>query len=112
MLFRSLFGADEPAKSDDDVKAAENAAVEARKRYKAGELDRTTATLAEADALAAPYTAGKITREAYCAGGQAAVLGDLANWVQTLAQFGQMGLLGQIAVKRRLYQFKALCQAK
>ena len=107
-----LFGVVEPAKSEDDVKEAEIAAMEARKRYKAGELDRTSATLAEANALEAPYMAGKITREVYCASGQAAVLADLANWVQNLAQFGQARLLGQIAAKRRLYQFKALCQAK
>jgi hypothetical protein len=107
-----LFGVDDVATSDDDVKQAEMAAAEARKRYKAGVLDRLSATLAEARALEAPYTAGKITREAYCASGQAAVLADLAAWVQTLAQFHQIGLLGQIAAKRRLYQFKALCQTK
>jgi len=107
-----LFGVDDVATSDDDVKQAETAAAEARKRYKAGELDRLSATLAEARALEAPYTAGKIPREAYCASGQAAVLADLAAWAQTLAQFRQIGLLGQVAAKRRLYQFKALCQAK
>ena len=107
-----LFGVDDVATSDEDVKQAEDAAGEARKRYKAGELDRLSATLAEARALDAPYTAGKITREAYCASRQAAVLAALAAWVQTLAQARQIGLLGQIAVKRRLYQFKALCQAK
>jgi hypothetical protein len=107
-----LFGAVVLATSDDDVKQAEKAAVEARRRYKAGELDRTSATIAEADALEAPYTAGKITRAAYCASGQAAVLADLVSWVQNLAQVGQMGLLGQIAARRRLYPFKALCQAK
>jgi hypothetical protein len=107
-----LFGVDDVATSEDDVRQAEQAAVEARKRYKAGELDRLSATLAEARALEAPYTAGKITREAYCASSQAAVLADLAAWVQNLAQVGQIGLLGQIAAKRRLYQFKALCQAK
>jgi hypothetical protein len=107
-----LFGTAKAAKSDDDVKQAESDAVEARKRYKAGELDRTTATLAEANAFEAPYTAGKITREAYCASGQAAILADLAAWVENLAQVGQIGLLGRIAAKRRLYQFKALCQAK
>jgi hypothetical protein len=32
--------------------------------------------------------------------------------VQTQAQFGQAGLLGLIVAKRRLFQFKALCQAK
>ena len=107
-----LFGVDDVATSDDDIKQAERAAAEARKRYKAGELDRLSATLAEARALEAPYAAGKITREAYCASGQATVLADLAAWVQTLARFRQIGVLGQIAAKRRLYQFKALCQAK
>jgi hypothetical protein len=107
-----LFGTAMAARSDDDIKQAENDAAEARKRYKAGELDRTTATLAEANALEAPYTAGKITRATYCASGQAAVLADLAAWVDNLAQVGQIGLLGRIAAKRRLYQFKALCQAK
>ena len=85
-----LFGALDVAKSDDDVRQAESDAVEARKRYKAGELDRTTATVAEANALEAPYAAGKITREAYCASGQPAVLADLAAWVENLAQVGQI----------------------
>jgi len=107
-----LFGADQPAKTDDDVREVERAAAEARKRYKAGELDRTSATLAEIAALEAPYTAGKITRQAYCASGQGALLADLDGWTQTLAEAGQMGLLGQISVRRRLYQFKALCAPK
>jgi hypothetical protein len=106
------FGADQPAKTDEDVREAERAAAEARKRYKAGDLDRTSATLAEIAALEAPYTAGKITRQAYCASGQGALLADLAGWAQTLAQADQMGLLGQISVRRRLYQFKALCALK
>ena len=104
-----LFGADPPAKTDDDVKEAERAAAEARKRYKAGDLDRTSATLAEIAALEAPYTAGKISRQAYCASGQSAMLADLVNWMQTLAQAGQAGLLAQISARRRLYQFKASC---
>jgi hypothetical protein len=104
-----LFGADPPAKTDDDVKEAERAANEARKRYKAGDLDRTSATLAEIAALEARYAAGKITRQAYCASGQGALLADLAGWAQTLAQAGQMGLLGRISARRKLYQFKALC---
>jgi hypothetical protein len=107
-----LFGADQPAKTDDEVHEAERAAAEATKRYKAGDLDRTSTTLAEIAALEAPYTAGKIARQAYCASGQGALLADLAGWAQTLAQAGQMGLLGQIAVRRRLYQFKALCTPK
>jgi len=107
-----LFGVVRTAASDDDVKQAEATAVDAQKRYKAGELDRLSATLAEARALEAPYTAGKMTREAYCASAQAAVLADLAAWVQTLAQFGQIGLLGEIAARRQFYRFKALCQAR
>jgi hypothetical protein len=107
-----LFGGDPPAKTDDDVKEAEKAAEEARRRYKAQDLDRTAATLAEIRGLEAPYTAGKITREAYCTSGQGALLADFADWVQTQAQFGQAGLLGLIVAKRRLFQFKALCQAK
>ena len=112
MVDSFLFGLAPPAKSDDDVKAAEDSAAAARKRYKAGDLDRLSATLAEAEALEAPFKAGKITREAYCGSAQAAVLADLAGWTQQLAQYGQMGLLGQIAAKRRLWQFRALCQVK
>jgi hypothetical protein len=104
-----LFGADQPARTDDEMKEAESAAAEARKRYKAGDLDRTSATLAEIAALEAPYTAGKISRQAYCASGQSAMLADLVNWMQTLAQAGQAGLLAQISARRRLYQFKASC---
>src|SRR5262249_55586183 len=48
-----LFGVDDVATSDDDIKQAERAAAEARKRYKAGELDRLSATLAEARARSA-----------------------------------------------------------
>ena len=107
-----LFGGDPPARTDDEVKEAEKAAEEARRRYKAQDLDRTTATLAEIRGLEAPYTAGKITREAYCASGQGPLLADFAGWTQTQAQFGQAGLLGVIAAKRSLFQFKALCQAK
>ena len=107
-----LFGSDPPAKTDDEVREAKKAAEDARKRYKAQDLDRTTATLAEIRGLEAPYTAGKITREAYCASDQGSLLADFAGWVQTQAQFGQAGLLGLIAAKRRLYQFKALCEPK
>jgi len=107
-----LFGIAPPAKSADDVKAAEDAAAEAAKRYKAGDLDRLSATLARAEALEAPFKAGKITREAYCGSAQGAVLADLAGWTQQLATYGQIGLLGQIAAKRRLWQFRALCQVK
>jgi hypothetical protein len=107
-----LFGADPPAKTDDEVKEAERAAAAARKRYKAGDLDRTSATLAEIAALEAPYAAGKITRQAYCTSGQGALLADLAGWLQTQAQFGQAGLLGVIAAKRRLFQFKVICTTK
>jgi hypothetical protein len=107
-----LFGSDPPAKTDDEVNEAKKAAEEATKRYKAQDLDRTTAALTEIRGLEAPYTAGKITRESYCASGQASLLADFAAWVQTQAQFGQAGLLGLIAAKRRLYQFKALCGLK
>jgi hypothetical protein len=107
-----LFGDDPPAKTDDDVKEAETAAEEARRRYKAQDLDRTTATLAEIRGLEAPYTAGKITRETYCASSLGPLLADFASWTQTRAQFGQAGLLGLIAAKRSLFQFKALCQTK
>jgi hypothetical protein len=107
-----LFGGDPPAKTDDEVQEAEKAAEEARRRYKAQDLDRTTATLAEIRGLEAPYAAGKITREIYCASGQGLLLADFANWVQTQAQFGQAGLLGLIAARRSLFQFKALCQTK
>ena len=107
-----LFGGDPPAKNDGEVREAEKAAEEARRRYRAQDLDRTTATLAEIRGLEAPYTAGKITRETYCASGQGPLLADFASWTQTRAQFGQAGLLGLIAAKRSLFQFKALCQTK
>jgi hypothetical protein len=107
-----LFGRDLPARTDEDVREAEKAAEQARKRYQAQDLDRTTATLAEIRGLEAPYTAGKITREAYCSSGLGLLLDDFAGWTETQAQFGQVGLLGVIAAKRRLYRFKALCAAK
>jgi hypothetical protein len=107
-----IFGGDPPHKTGDDVKEAERAADEARRRYKVQDLDRTTGTLAEIRGLEAPYAAGKITREAYCASGQGPLLSDFASWMQTRAQFGQAGLLGLIAAKRSLFQFKALCAAK
>ena len=107
-----LFDDNPPAKTDDEVREAEKAAEAAQERYKAQDLDRTTATLAEIRGLEAPYTAGKITREAYCASGQGPLLADFAGWMQTRAQFGQAGLLGLIAAKRKLFQFKALCHTK
>jgi len=107
-----LFGADPPAKTDDEVKEAERAAAEARRRHKTGDLDRTSATLAEIAALEAPYTAGRITRQSYCASDLGALLADFARWTETLAQAGQTGLLAQISARRRLYQFKALCELK
>jgi hypothetical protein len=107
-----LFGRDLPARTDEDVREAEKAAEQARKRYQAQDLDRTTATLAEIRGLEASYTAGKITREAYCSSGLGPLLADFAGWTETQAQFGHAGLLGVIAAKRRLYRFKALCAAK
>ena len=92
-----LFGGDPPARTDEDVKEAEKAAAEARRRYKAQDLDRTTATLAEIRGLEAPYTAGKITRETYCSSGLGPLLADFAGWAEARAQFGQEGLLGVIA---------------
>jgi hypothetical protein len=74
-----LFGGDPPARTDEEVREAEKSAREARRRYKAQDLDRTTATLAEIRGLEAPYTAGRITREAYCRSGLEPLLADFVD---------------------------------
>ena len=107
-----LFDIGEPAKSDEDVKEAERVLAETQKQYKNGETDRVALARAEADAFEARYMAGKLTREAYCASGQATSLANLTNWIEQLAQVGQGGVLGRVAAKRRYYEFKGLCPAK
>jgi len=104
-----LFDERAGAPSDADAAEAERTSADAERRYKAGEIDRSEAARAAANALQAQYEAGKLGREAYCRSAQGQTLADLARWVEASAQVGQAALLEQLDARRRLFRFKALC---
>ncbi|HTR83553.1 MAG TPA: hypothetical protein VMI56_03675 [Reyranella sp.] len=98
-----LFDSGEPPPTPEAV-------AEARNKYRTGDIDRSTLLDLEAGLAEAQVAAGKLTREAYCASGQRATLGQLVDSVEQRASVGQAGLLERLAAKRRLWAFRALCR--